>query len=172
MHLILILPILTGIRRNLRVVLICISLIAKDAENFVSVSWPFKIPLLIIICLDLNFILIRLFGLLILIFLSSLYILSISPWSDVESLKIFSHSVGCHLPCFPINSVLCLIGAFQFHVAPFIYCYLSTYTISVRFKNIVPMVQGYSLLSVLSGSMCLVLYWGLWTTWTWILCRW
>lgn len=30
-------------------------------------------------------------------------------------------------------------------------------------------VQGYFPLSLLSGSLCLVLYWSLWSTWTWIL---
>jgi hypothetical protein len=40
----LILGILTGVRRNLRVVLICISLMNKDFEIFSGASQPFGIP--------------------------------------------------------------------------------------------------------------------------------
>jgi hypothetical protein len=41
----LIFAIMTGVRRNLRVVLICISLMIKDAEHFSGGSQPFGIPL-------------------------------------------------------------------------------------------------------------------------------
>jgi hypothetical protein len=41
-------------------------------------------------------------------FLSSLYILDISPLSDVGLVKSFSQSVSCQF-------VLCLIDAFQYH---------------------------------------------------------
>jgi hypothetical protein len=53
-------------------------------------------------------------------FLSSLYILDISPLLDVGLVKIFSQSVGC-LFC-PTDSVLCLTEALQFYEVPFVYC--------------------------------------------------
>jgi hypothetical protein len=59
-------------------------------------SWPFDIPQLKILCLALYSIFkIELFGSLKSNFLSSLYILGISPLSDVGLVKIFSQSVDC-----------------------------------------------------------------------------
>jgi hypothetical protein len=49
----LILPIQTGVRCNLKVVLICISLMIKDVNIFSSASQHFRIPHLRIICLAL-----------------------------------------------------------------------------------------------------------------------
>ena len=60
--------------------------------------------------------LIRLFGLLVSNFLSSLYILHISLLSDVGLVKIFSQSVDCHFV------LLTMSFAFQFQEVPFISC--------------------------------------------------
>ena len=68
-----------------------------------SVSQPFKIPRLRILCLALYPIFkIGLFGSLESNFLSSLYILDISPLSDLGFVKNFSQSVGC---CFVLLTV-------------------------------------------------------------------
>jgi hypothetical protein len=58
----LILALLTGVRWNLRVALICISLMTKDVEHFLGASQPFEIPQSRILCLSLYPILIGLFG--------------------------------------------------------------------------------------------------------------
>ena len=50
--------------------------------------------------------LIELFGLFICIFLSSLHSLDISPLSDTELVKLFSHSVGCHLALLAVSMFL------------------------------------------------------------------
>ena len=111
---VLILAILTGVRWNLRVLLICISLITKDFEHFfrrfsaiqdssVVKSWFSSIP---------HF-LIGLFGSLESNFLSSLCILNISPLSDVGLVKIFSQCVGCRLKTFIKDSILSLFIGYE-----------------------------------------------------------
>lgn len=85
----LILTILTGIKWNLKVVLICVSLVAEDIEYFfkcfsvIWVYWKF--------CLNLypNF-KIGSFGFLISSFLSSLYVLDINSVLDVDAVKNLS----------------------------------------------------------------------------------
>jgi hypothetical protein len=88
---VLILPILIGVRWNLGVILISISLITKDLDHFfLGASQPLEIPLLWILSLVLHHFLIGLFGFLVVSFLSSLYILDISPLLDVTLVKIDS----------------------------------------------------------------------------------
>ena len=92
----LVLAILTGMRYNIRVVLICISLMTNDVEHFLRCFLPIlyfsvenslfsSVPHFLIesfYSLESNF-------------LSSLCILDISPLSDVGLVKNVSQSVGC-----------------------------------------------------------------------------
>jgi hypothetical protein len=112
----LILAILTGVRWNLRVVLICISLMTMDVEHFFrcfSAIQDFSVENYLFSYVP-HF-LIGLFGFLESNFLSSLCILDISPPLDVGLVKIFSQSVCCHF-------VLCFTEAFQFCKVPFVSC--------------------------------------------------
>jgi hypothetical protein len=88
-----ILAILTAVRWNLRIVLICISLIIKDFEQFVrcfSAIWYSSGEKSLF--RSVAYLLIWLFDFLNFLFLSSLYIyiLDISPLSDLGLVKIFS----------------------------------------------------------------------------------
>ena len=89
---VLILDILMGIRWNLRVILICISLITKDFEYFfrcfsaICDSSAVNSQFSSIPCF-----LIGLFGFLLVSFLISLYTLDISPLLDLGLVKIFSN---------------------------------------------------------------------------------
>jgi hypothetical protein len=69
-------------------------MLAKDVEHFLGASQPLGIPQLRILSSVPHF-LIGLFGFLESNFLSTLYILDISPLSDLGLVKIFSQSVVC-----------------------------------------------------------------------------
>ena len=91
----LILAILTGVRWYLRVVLSCISLMAKDFEHFLKCLSAISVSSVVnSLFSSAPHFLISLFGVLVASFLSSLYILEINALSDVGLVKIFSHSVG------------------------------------------------------------------------------
>ena len=117
----LILAILTGVRWNLRIVLICISLMTKDIEHFLKClsaildssveSFLFRSVL--------HFFFIGLCVLLVFNFLNSLYILEMRPLSDVGLVKIFHHS---RLSFCLVGHVLCFTEDFQFQEVPFINC--------------------------------------------------
>ena len=113
------LAILTVVRWNLRVGLICISLMIKDVEHFfrcfsaiqyssVENSLFSSVP---------HFLL-GLYDFLESSFLSSLYILDICPPSDLGLVKIISQSVGGLFVL--LTSVFCLTEALQFYEVPFV----------------------------------------------------
>ena len=108
---VLILAILTGVRWNLRVILVCISLIMKDFEHFFRCFSAIQDSSVVKSQLSsIPHILIGLFGFLVISFLNSLYILDISPLLDVGLVKIF-FSI-CGLLIYFIDYILCLTEAF------------------------------------------------------------
>ena len=100
----LILAILNGVRWNLRVVLICISLMTKNAE--LGASQPFCILQLRFPCFPLYPIFIGLFGSLESTFLNSLYILGLSPLWDVGLVNIFSQLIDCQFVLLTVSFAL------------------------------------------------------------------
>ena len=91
----LILAILTSMRWNLRVVLICISLTIKDAEHFFKCFSAIRYSSVEnSLFSSVPHFLMELFEFLEFSFLSSLYILDISPLSDLGLVKILSQSFG------------------------------------------------------------------------------
>jgi hypothetical protein len=133
-----------------------------------GVSQPFKIPLLWILSLVLYsffdwFVFWGFFwgGL---SFLSSLYILDISTLSDVGLVKFFSQSVGCQFVLLTMSFAL-WSPIYQFLILepePLEFC-LENFPLC-------QWIQGSFPLSLLLDSVCLVLCWGPWSTWSWALC--
>jgi len=110
----LMLAFLTGVRWNLRVVLICISLMTKDVEHF------FRCFSAIHHCSAVNSLFSSELHFLIGLFLSlrsnfmiSLYILDISPLSVEGLVKIFSQSVGCHFVLTTVSFALQKLCSFM-----------------------------------------------------------
>lgn len=106
-----------------------------------------------------------------LIFLISLYIWDISPLSDIELIKILSHFVGCHFVLLVVSLALQKLFSFM---RPHLLSSCLSYWCScseicllcqaTEFKAVPPIF-------LLLDLVCLVWCWGLWSTWTWFLCR-
>ena len=102
-----------------------------------SVSQPFETPLLRILCLDLYLhFLIGLFGLLKSTFLSPLYILDIRHLSDMELVKMFSHSVGYDFV--PLRVFFALQKRFSLMMFQLLFVDLSACSIYVLYRKLSP----------------------------------
>jgi hypothetical protein len=119
----------------------------------------------------LEILLIGLFGSLESKFFCSLYILDISPLSDVGLVRIFSQSVGFHFVLLtvplPYRSFAILWGPIcQFFILehkPLVFCSGNS--------ALCPCARGSSLLSLQLVSVYLVLCGGPWSTWNWTMYR-
>ena len=151
----LILAILTGIRWDLRVVLICISLMAKDTEYSLSVSRLFEISLLRILCLDLYPIFSWNIWFVDVYFLEFFIFFGDQPFLDMGLAKNFSHSVGFHFVLLTVSFVLQKLCSFiksNLLIVIFGVC-----AIGILFKKLSP-VLIHSKFSLFSSSVYLVLY--------------
>ena len=103
----LILTNMTGVRWNLRVVFICITLMANDVKHFLRCFSPIRYSSIEnFLFSSVPIFLIGLFYSLVSSFLSSLYTLDIRPLSDVRLVKIFSYSVGCRFVFLTVSFAL------------------------------------------------------------------
>ena len=130
----LILAILTGVRWNLRDVLICISLMIKDAEHFFrcfsAIQYSSAENSLFS---SVPHFLMGLFDFLESTFLSSLYILDSSPLSDLGLAKILSQSVGGLFVLLTVSFALQKLCNFmRSHLS---ICDLKARAIDVLFRN-------------------------------------
>jgi hypothetical protein len=146
----LILAILTGVRWNLSVVLICTSLMIKDVEHFFrcfSAIWYSSVENSLFTSVP-HF-LIGLFDFLESIFLSSLYIMDISPLSDLGLVKIFSQSVGGLFVLLTVSFALQKLCNFmRSHLWIF---NLTAQAIAVLFRNFSPVPISLRLFHTLSS---------------------
>jgi hypothetical protein len=93
----LILAILTGVRWNLRVVLMCISLLTKGTEHVFRCFWALSLSSVEnSLFSSVSHFLIWLFGSLESTFMSSLYILNISLLLDVKKKNYYLLYIGSH----------------------------------------------------------------------------